>query len=108
MSAGRLLAIYRLLFAALILIASLQTLASAPDHPVVLLAATEIAGALMLCWRRTQWLGTALLLAVFAAAQALSALHGEWPTRFLIYAASALLIVMLDRRLPRAATPAAQ
>ena len=100
MSARRVLAAYRLIFSVLIVVASLQTLlATQGNHAVVLLAGTEIAGALILCWRRTQWLGAGLLLVVFATAQLLSALHGEWPTRFLLYAASALLIVTMDRAL---------
>jgi hypothetical protein len=100
-NAARLLAGYRLIFAALIVIASLQTLLAAhPDnHAVMLLAAVEIAAALMLMWRRTQWLGACLLLGVFAAAQVMSVLAGEWPTRFLQYALSTLLIVTLDRAL---------
>jgi hypothetical protein len=97
------LAAYRLIFSALIAAASLQTLRAAPgDHAVVLLAATEIAGALILLWRRTQWLGAAVLLVVFACAQLMSAMHGEWPSRFLLYAASALLIVTMDRALAAA------
>ena len=100
MSARRALAAYRLIFSALIIVASFQTLLAAQrDHAVVLLAVTEIAGALILCWRRTQWLGAALLLVVFACAQLMSAVHGEWPTRFTLYAASALLIVTMDRAL---------
>jgi len=99
-SAARLVALYRLVFAALIIAASVQTLLAAHgEHAVLLLAGTEIAGALILCWRRTQWLGACLLLGVFACAQLLSAMHGEWPTRFLLYAASALLIVTMDRTL---------
>ena len=100
MSALRVLAAYRLVFSALIIVASVQTLLAAHgDRALLLLAASEIAGALMLCWRRTQWLGTGLLLIVFAGAQLLSAMQGEWPTRFLLYAASALLIVGMDRSL---------
>ena len=103
MNAPRTLAAYRLIFSALITAASVQTLLAARgDHPVTLLAGTEIAGALLLCSRRTQWLGAGLLLVVFACAQLMSALQGEWPTRFLLYAASALLIVMMDRALARA------
>jgi hypothetical protein len=99
-SAARLLALYRLLFSALIIVASVQTLLAAHgDHAMVLLAGTEIAGALILCWRRTQWLGACLLLGVFAFAQVISAMQGDWPTRFLLYAASALLIVSMDRTL---------
>ena len=100
MSARRVLAAYRLIFSALIIVASFQTLRAAQrDHAVVLLAVTEIAGALILCWRRTQWLGAALLLVGFACAQLMAAVHGEWPTRFTLYAASALLIVTMDRAL---------
>jgi len=66
MSAPRILGCYRFTFSALILLASLQTLVAAhADHAIALLATTEIAGALILCWRRTQWLGAALLLGVF-------------------------------------------
>jgi NADH:ubiquinone oxidoreductase subunit 6 (subunit J) len=59
------LALYRLSFSALIVIASVQTLLGAQaDHAVLLLAGTEIAGALILCWRPAQWLGAGLLLIV--------------------------------------------
>lgn len=102
MSPARLLAVYRLVFSALIVVASLQTLLAArAQHGVALLAATEIAGALILCWRRTQKLGATLLLLVFACAQVMSAMQGEWPTRFMLYAASALLVVTMDRTLAR-------
>ena len=109
MSATRLLASYRVTFGALIIVASLQTLLAAqPDgHGVMLLAGVEIAGALILMWHRTQWLGACLLLGVFGVAQVMSARAGEWPTRFAQYAVSTLLIVALDRAL-RAATPARQ
>lgn len=102
MSPARLLAVYRIVFSTLIVVASLQTLLAAREqHGVVVLAATELAGALILCWRRTQALGAVLLLVVFASAQVMSALQGEWPTRFLLYAASALLVVTMDRTLAR-------
>jgi hypothetical protein len=102
-SALRVLAAYRLVFSALIIVASVQTLLAAHgDHALVLLAVSEIAGALMLCWRRTQWPGAGLLLSVFACAQLMSAMQGEWPTRFLLYAASAFLIVTMDRTLAQA------
>jgi hypothetical protein len=95
------------IFAALIIVASVQTLLAAlPDgHPVMLLAALEIAGALILMWRRAQWLGACVLLGVFAVAQVMSAMEGEWPTRFLQYAVSTLLIVALDRALGPAGSP---
>lgn len=56
MSAARILDLYRFIFTALIIVASIQTLV---------------------------------------------AMQGEWPTRFLLYAASAMLIVTLDRTLLR-------
>ena len=100
MSALRTLTVYRVIFSALLTVASVQTLLAARgDRAVMLLAGTEIAGALILCWRRAQWLGAGLLLTVFACAQVFSAMQGEWPTRFLLYAASALLIVTMDRAL---------
>lgn len=101
MSAARVLSGYRLIFGALIIIASVQSLLAAQphDHAVMLLAGVEIAGALILMWRRAQWLGACLLLCVFAVAQVMSAMAGEWPTRFLQYAVSTLLIVTLDRAL---------
>jgi hypothetical protein len=110
MSARSLLGAYRLCYCLLILIASIQTLAAegAADPHVVPLATAEIAGALLLLVPRTQWLGLTLLLGVFACAQVLAALSAAWPTRFLQYAASALLIVLLDRtlRAGRATPPA--
>ena len=106
MSAARILAAYRAIFGTLIAVASIQTLVAAPAHHVALLAAVEIAGALMLMWRRTQWVGASVLLAVFACAQVLSAVEGEYSMRFLQYAASALLIVLLDRTLSQADTAA--
>jgi hypothetical protein len=104
MSAARLLALYRLIFCALIAIASVETLTAAPQpaHHTALLAAAEIAGALLLGWRRTQWAGAALLLVVFASAQVISAAAGSCPTRFLQYATSSLLIVGMDRALATA------
>jgi hypothetical protein len=92
-----------LVFSSLIVVASVQTLLPAPARPIALLAAVEIAGALLLLARRTQWVGAPLLLAVFACAQVISAAAGDYPTRFAQYAASTVLIVMLDRRLAPAA-----
>jgi hypothetical protein len=100
MSALRALALYRVVFSALLIVASVQTMmATHAEHGLLLLAGSEIAGALLLCWRRTQWIGAGVLLIVFACAQWLTALQGEWPTRFLQFATSALLIVVMDRAL---------
>jgi hypothetical protein len=99
-NAARLLAGYRVFFCLLLSIASVQTLMAEQALPHVLpLASAEILGALLLCWRRTQWFGLTMLLVVFASAQLLAASQGAWPTRFLQYAGSALLIVLLDRAL---------
>jgi hypothetical protein len=99
MTAQRILAVYRWLFVALILVASFQTLTAEHDGHATALAITEIPGALLLLARRTQWAGAVLLLVVFTAAQAISIAHGNYPTRFLQYAASTVLIVMLGRAL---------
>jgi hypothetical protein len=76
MSAARILTLYRAIFVALLSLASLQAL---------------------LLWRPTQVVGACVLLGIFAVAQVLSALEGQWPTRFLQYAASTLLIVAMGR-----------
>jgi hypothetical protein len=101
-SAQRILAGYRLIFCTLIVAASVQALSAERLHHTVLLAAVEIAGGLMLLWRRTQWVGASLLLVVFAGAQLICAAEGSYPTRFLQYAASTVLIVVMDRVLSRA------
>ena len=100
MSAARVLAVYRVIFCVLIVIASAQTLIAEQTRHVTLLATAEIAGALLLLWHGTQWSGAALLLLVFAAAQAIAASEGEYPIRFLQYAASTLLIVCPSNALP--------
>jgi hypothetical protein len=93
---------YRLTFVALIMVASAQTIMQSAEgahrHHALGLAIAEIAGAAALAWPRTQLYGAGLLLLVFAVAQALSAAMGEWTTHFLQYAASTLLIVLLDVR----------
>ena len=102
MSAARILAAYRAMFSTLLVVASVQTLIAERSQHIVPLATAEIAGALLLMWRRAQWVGAALLLAVFAGAQVISAIEGDYPTRFLQFAASTVLVVMMDRALSRA------
>jgi hypothetical protein len=101
MNAVRILAAYRLCYSLLIIIASIQTLVAErqSDPHILPLATAEIAGALLLLWPRAQWFGLAVLLAVFACAQVMAAMSSSWPMRFLQYAGSALLIVLLDRAL---------
>lgn len=105
MSAARILTLYRAIFVALLSLASLQALLVGREggHNIVLLAGAEIAAALALLWRPTQVVGACVLLGIFAVAQVLSALAGQWPTHFLQYAASTLLIVAMGRtiRSPR-------
>jgi hypothetical protein len=101
MTPRRMLTAYRLVFSVLIVVASMQTLLDAPAHHVMLLAAAEVLGALLLLWRRVQWLGLSLLLIVFSCAQLISAAAGSYPTHFAQYAASAMLIVSMDRVLTR-------
>ncbi len=98
MSAPRILAAYRYLYCALIFIASVQTLLSeGRQHAhVAALAVAEVSGVLLLAGRRTQWPGAWTLLAVFSAAQIAAARASEWPVRFVLYAACAFLIVLLD------------
>jgi len=109
MSSERVLMTYRLTFVALIIVSSVQTIMTAAKgghgHHALVLAIAEIAGAAMLAWPRTQLYGAGLLLLVFAAAQVLSAAMGEWTTRFLQYAASTLLIVLVDARYRSPPTP---
>jgi len=100
-SAERILRVYRACFVAVITLASVQAMFSGHEggHSIVALAAAEIAGALALLWPRTQIAGACVLLAVFALAQVLSARAGHWPTQFLQYAASTVLIVVMGRAL---------
>ncbi len=65
----------------------------------VLLGAVEIVAALLLLLRRTQVFGAGLLLLVFAIATVATLATGAFPARFFYYAATALLIVSLDRKL---------
>ena len=100
MSSQRILTAYRLTFISLLMVSSVQTMMAAADgghgHHAMVLAIAEIAGAAALACPRTQLFGASLLLLLFAAAQILSAAMGEWTTRFLQYAASTLLIILLD------------
>jgi hypothetical protein len=99
-TAPSILSRYRYLYCTLIVIASLQTLL-APQHAAghaAVLAVAEIAGALLLIWRQTQWLGAWTLAVVFSYAT-VAALASAWTVRFVLYAASAFLIVALDRHL---------
>jgi hypothetical protein len=103
MTPQRILLVYRWVFVTLIALASIQTIVSADgDSHALLLASVEIAAALMLPWRRTAMAGLIGLLLVFAIAQILTAhAHAGFPTHYLQYAASAILIVTLGAALER-------
>lgn len=104
MSALRTLEIYCASFVALLVFASAEAVLAGHESGshIVPLAAAEIVGALALLSRHTRLTGACVLLAVFAFAQVLSALAGHWPTQFLQYAASTLLILALGRALTKA------
>jgi hypothetical protein len=110
MSSERVLTIYRLTFVALIIVSSVETIMTATGrghgYHALVLAMAEVTGATALGWRRTQLFGAGLLLFVFAAAQLFSAVMGEWTTRFLQYAASTVVIVLLDIGIHRPQTRA--
>jgi hypothetical protein len=101
MMADTVLCAYRVCFVALLTLASVETALFGHEggHAVMALALAEIAGALALLWPRTQIAGACVLLAVFALAQVLSARSGHWPTQFLQYAASTMLILVMGRAL---------
>ena len=102
MTAPRILAGYRYLFCALLVLASAQALQAAGQaHAHDLIAAAEATGALLLAARATQWSGAWILLVVFTCAQIAAARASEWPVRFALYAAGAFLIVLLDGALRR-------
>lgn len=97
MNPATLLRIYRLVFAVLTIVASLQALLT-QSHHAVLVAPLEICGAFLFLWRRTQIAGAGLLLLVFALAGMIETIHGELPAHLLQYGASTVFILLLDRR----------
>jgi hypothetical protein len=95
----RALAVYRVVFVGCIVVMSVRTALSATsvaDHHFWL-AAIEAIAALLLLPRRTQRGGLALLLAVFAAVAAHELLTGGMPIDLVLYGASAIAIVAIDR-----------
>ena len=79
--------------------ASVATLAADHAGHAQLLAASEIIGALLFLWRRSEIAGAGILLLLFATAETFSALKGQWATHFLQYAASVIFIVISSRSL---------
>jgi hypothetical protein len=97
--AARALAVYRVVFVGCIVVMSVRTAASASrvtDHHFWL-AAIEAIAALLLLPRRTQRGGLALLLAVFAGVAVHGLLTGQMPIELVLYGASAITIVAIDR-----------
>lgn len=95
----RALAVYRVVFVGCIVVMSVRTALSASrlaDHHFWL-AAIEIVAALLLLARRTQRGGLALLLVVFAAVAVHDLLTGRTPVDLVLYGASAMAIVAIDR-----------
>jgi len=95
------LAWYRAVYVSCIVVLSVLTMRHARDivDHHFWLAALEILGAVLLLVRRTQVVGLWILLAVYAAAAIHGVLTGEVPAGLVVFAASAALIVYLDRRL---------
>jgi hypothetical protein len=90
---------FRVIFVGFIVIASLQTLASAagftgqaPKGLIVALASVEIAAALAFMMERWRMAATLVLVLVFATAMALSAIAGELALRFVYFASTALYL----------------
>jgi hypothetical protein len=99
MRADRILNAYRLIFATAIIALSVLTAIHAKrvtDHHFWL-AAIEIVAALLFMVRRTQQIGMSLLLAVFAVVAVHDVATGEIPVSLLLFGATAIAIVMLDR-----------
>jgi len=97
-SAVRVLGAYRATFVGCIVALSVVTIArqsSAHAH-IVPIAITEIVAALLLLFRPTQRAGLVGLLVVFALAGAITVASGQWPFHLVLYAASAVTIVLLD------------
>lgn len=99
MPSDKILRTYRVLFVAVIVGLSVETITHAKrvsDHHFWL-AAIEIVGCLLFLARRTQVAGLALLLATFSVAAIHDAVTGNVPFSLVLFGASAVTIVLLDR-----------
>ena len=106
MSMATALAVFRTIYVAFILTASLTTLIGlkAPVHHaheaashLAILAGVEIFAALLFLFRRSEIWACAILLAVYAVATAMSVAFGDWSLRFVYYGATAVFIVIAAR-----------
>jgi hypothetical protein len=99
MRAERIIAWYRVIFVAVIIALSVETMTRAKrltDHHFWL-AAIEIIACLLLLIRRTQTVGLALLLAVISVVAIHDVVTGGLPFGLVLFGASATTIVLLDR-----------
>lgn len=99
MPSEKILRVYRVLFVAVIIGLSVQTMTRAnefSDHHFWL-AAIEIVACLLFLVRRTQIAGVTLLLAVFSVAAIHDIATGYVPFSLVLFGASAVTIVLLDR-----------
>jgi hypothetical protein len=108
MSSDLALRSFRWIYVGFICCTSAQTLlhghrvhfTAAVSAPVIeLLAATEIAAALLFLMETAELAACAVLACVYSVAAALSVSDGEVPLRFLYYAATALYIVVAHRNM---------
>ena len=98
---ARALAIYRFLYVAFLILASIATLVQAQDrqYPALeFLAGLEIAAALLFLFRRSQLLGASLLAMIFIVAFVGDLATGGMPARFMLYLGTAIFILYLDRQ----------
>jgi len=110
-SAQRALVIFRAVFVAFIVFVSTRALLAAstiaygahaqPAH-IIALATIEIAAALALLWAGTEQIAAGVLVFVFAVGAVLDTRAGDVPVRYAYYAATALFIAFLRRRLAEA------
>ncbi|MGD0141890.1 MAG: hypothetical protein ABSC92_01885 [Rhizomicrobium sp.] len=100
------LVIFRLIYVAFIVTASVTTLLSekAPGLPafagiptLTILASAEILAAILFLFRWSEVWACAALLVVYAIATAISVIAGDWTLRFLYYGATAVFIALAAR-----------
>jgi hypothetical protein len=96
---------FRLVFVAFLVAASVTTIIEAREQAghtgagLQVLGSAEVVAALLFTFRRTEVIGLAALLAIFAIAFGLAIFAGEMPLRFVYYAATAVFILAVDRRI---------
>lgn len=102
-SAGRPLAVFRVVFVACIVGMSVLTARAATEYTDhrFWLATIEAVAALLMLARRTQIGGLVVLLAVFAVAATHGLLTGRLPLDLVLYGAAAITIVAAQREAPR-------